>query len=91
VAGRPLVLGSAVPGDRRSIAVAPGPGISRSHCTFAGTDGSVWLEDHSTFGTWVNGDRIAGRVELRTGDRVRVGSPGVECELVRVVDDDGAA
>jgi len=25
------------------------------------------------------------------GDRLRVGSPGVELELLRVVDDDGAA
>ena len=39
------------------------------------------------------GQKLAsgGRVELRAGDRLRVGSPGVECELVRQVDDDGAA
>jgi pSer/pThr/pTyr-binding forkhead associated (FHA) protein len=50
----------------------------------------VWLDDHSTYGTFVNGDRVTGRVELRASDRLRVGSPGVECELVRAVDDDGA-
>ena len=87
---RPITLGSAVPGDRRALTVEAGPGVSRSHCTFLAEAGSAWLEDHSTYGTFVNGDRIAGRVELRAGDRVRVGSPGVECELVRVVDDDGA-
>lgn len=88
---RPLTLGWAVPEDRRAIVVAPGPGISRTHCTLARLNGGVWLEDHSTFGTLVNGERISGRVELRAGDRLRVGSPGVECELVRQVDDDGAA
>jgi pSer/pThr/pTyr-binding forkhead associated (FHA) protein len=88
---RPITLGSAVPGDRRALAVEAGPGVSRSHCTFLVEAGTAWLEDHSTYGTFVNGDRIAGRVELRAGDRVRIGSPGVECELVRVVDDDGAA
>ena len=31
------------------------------------------------------------RIELRVGDRLRVGSPGVECELVQAVEDDGAA
>jgi hypothetical protein len=87
---RPLTLGSAVPGDRRALPLEPGPGISRSHCTLSGGGGAVWLDDHSTYGTFVNGDRVTGRVELRAGDRLRVGSPGVECELVRAVDDDGA-
>ena len=86
----PLTLGSAVPGDRRALTLEPGPGISRSHCTLSGESGAVWLHDHSTYGTFVNGDRVTGRVELRAGDRLRVGSPGVECELVRTVDDDGA-
>jgi len=91
IGARPLTLGSAVPAGCRALAIAPGPGISRAHCTVTGTDGAVWLEDHSTYGTLVNGERISGRIELRAGDRLRLGSPGVECELVRVVDDDGAA
>jgi hypothetical protein len=87
---RPLTLGSAVPGDRRALLLEPGPGVSRSHCTLWSDGDATWLEDHSTYGTFVNGDRISGRIALRAGDRVRVGSPGVECELVRAVDDDGA-
>jgi hypothetical protein len=39
----------------------------------------------------VNDERISGRIELRAGDRLRIGSPGVECELVREVNGDGAA
>lgn len=88
---RPLSLGSAVGAGRRAVPIAAGPGISRAHCTLVREDGAVWLEDHSTYGTLLNGERISGRVEVRAGDRVRVGSPGVECELVRAVDDDGAA
>ena len=87
---RPLTLGAGVPQDRRAVTLEPGPGISRSHCSIAVVDGSAWLEDHSTYGTFLNGERVGGRVELRAGDRLRVGSPGVECELVRAVDDDGA-
>lgn len=87
---RPLTLGSGVAGDRRAVALEAGPGISRSHCSISLVDGSAWLEDHSTYGTFLNGERVGGRVELRAGDRLRFGSPGVECELVRVVDDDGA-
>lgn len=88
---RPLLLGSAVDAGRRTVPIPPGPGISRAHCTLVREDGAAWLEDHSTYGTLVNGERTRGRVELRAGDRLRLGSPGVECELVRVVDDDGAA
>jgi hypothetical protein len=86
-----LVLGSAVPGGRRAITVPPGPGISRTHCSLVRDAAGAWLEDHSTYGTLLNGERVTGRVPLRAGDRLRVGSPGVECALVRVVDGDGAA
>jgi hypothetical protein len=88
---RPLVLGSGAGDGRRVLPIPPGPGISRAHCTLVREDGAAWLEDHSTYGTQVNGERTRGRVELRAGDRLRLGSPGVECELVRVVDGDGAA
>jgi hypothetical protein len=86
----PLTIGSAVPDGRRALVIAAGPGISRQHCTLASDDGGVWLEDLSTYGTLVNGERVRGRVPLRVGDRLRIGSPGVECELVRAVDGDGA-
>lgn len=91
LAGRPLTLGSEVPPGRRALRVPAGPGISRAHCTLLADAEGVWLEDHSTFGTQVNGERAGGRVELRAGDHLRLGQPGVECLLVRAVDDDGAA
>lgn len=90
--GRPLALGSGVPTDRRGLRVDAGPGVSRLHCSLRRQDGgSVWLEDHSTYGTFVNDERVSERIELRVGDRLRIGSPGVECELVQAVEDDGAA
>jgi len=90
--GRPLALGSGVPADRRGLRVDAGPGVSRLHCSLRRQDaGGVWLEDHSTYGTFVNDEKVTGRIELRAGDRLRIGSPGVECELVQAVEDDGAA
>jgi pSer/pThr/pTyr-binding forkhead associated (FHA) protein len=65
--------------------------VSRVHCRLACDAGGAWLEDQSTYGTLLNGERVGGRVALAIGDRLRVGNPGVELELVRVVDDDGAA
>jgi hypothetical protein len=40
------------------------------------------LVDHSRFGTWVNGARVRERAAVRPGDRVRVGTPGVEFTLI---------
>lgn len=91
IGATPLPVGSAVPAAGRGVAVAAGPGVSRLHCRlFADADGT-WLEDQSTYGTFLNGDRVGGRAALRAGDRLRLGNPGVELALVRVVDGDGAA
>jgi hypothetical protein len=87
----PLFVGWAVPAGQRALAVEAGPGVSRTHCQLACDADGAWLEDRSTYGTLLNGERVGGRVALRAGDRLRLGNPGVELELVRVVDDDGAA
>jgi len=91
LAGAALHVGASVAAGQRRIAVAAGPGVSRVHCRLASDADGVWLEDLSTYGTFLNGERIGGRVALRAGDRLRLGTPGVSLELVRVVDGDGAA
>jgi hypothetical protein len=88
---RTIKIGTAIPTGERGITVPPGPGISRLHCTVTGDEGGIWLDDSSTYGTFVNDERINGRVQLRTGDTVRLGSPGIVCELIRVAENDGAA
>lgn len=87
----PLQVGSAVPAGCRALQVSSGPGVSRLHCRLWRDAAGAWLEDQSTYGTFMNGERVGGRVALRAGDRLRLGSPGVELELVRMVTDDGAA
>ncbi|MDQ1343100.1 MAG: hypothetical protein QG571_1720, partial [Pseudomonadota bacterium] len=47
--------------------------------------------DHSTYGTFVNDERIGGRLALQVGDVLRLGAPGVALELIRVLQDHGAA
>jgi pSer/pThr/pTyr-binding forkhead associated (FHA) protein len=45
---------------------------SRRHAQLSVIDGTVWVEDlHSTNGTFVNGESIAARTQLRSGDLVR--------------------
>lgn len=84
LASEPLVIGRA-PAGPRTISLSEGlAGISRRHCTLAAEGGEVILLDHSNFGTYVNGERVAERARLLAGDRIRVGDPGVEFSLIAV-------
>lgn len=82
--GEPLVIGRS-PVGARTIALSDGlAGVSRRHCTLTTENGERVLLDHSTFGTYVNGERVAERVQVSAGDRVRIGDPGVEFALIAV-------
>ena len=91
ISDAPLVIGWSIE-DRRRALVLPSssPGVSRSHCTVVRRNGAVMIEDHSTYGSYVNEERVAGRTALTVGDRLRLGSPGVTLELIQLVNDDGA-
>jgi hypothetical protein len=88
---KPLVIGWQVANGARALRLpAAAPGISRAHCTLTRRNGAVLVEDHSTYGTYVNEERVVGRTTLTVGDRLRLGSPGVTLELIQLVNDDGA-
>lgn len=59
-------------------------GVSRLHCTLRHGPEGVQVVDHATYGTWLNGRRVAGRARLAAGDRLRIGDPGVELALIAV-------
>jgi hypothetical protein len=78
-----LVLGSQEGADARQITLASDmPGISRRHCSLLRKNGQCVLEDHSRYGTFLNGHRIEGSSVLQVGDVLRVGSPGFEFQLI---------
>jgi hypothetical protein len=79
-----IVIGR-LPAGPRTIALPDGlAGVSRRHCTLLPEGDELVLLDHSNFGTFVNGERVAERVRVRAGDRVRIGDPGVELALIAV-------
>ena len=80
---RPRAASAAGEGEGRRVAVA-GAGISRLHCTLLRDGARALVRDHSRYGSFVNGERVAGEMELGAGDRLRVGTPGVVLELVTV-------
>jgi hypothetical protein len=92
VSGEPLLLGVAIPDGARGINLAGRTaGISRSHCSIYSRDRRVFVEDHSTHGSFVNDERVDGKAVLGSGDRLRLGSPGIELQLIRVWEGDETA
>ena len=59
-------------------------GVSRLHCSLRGDAEGIVLVPHSPQGTWLNDERVRGRVRVQSGDRLRVGTPGVLIELIAV-------
>src|SRR4051812_3002415 len=77
------VDGELILGREQSTAnlVIPDAGVSRRHARVLPHNGGVIVEDlGSSNGTYVNGERISGPVELGTGDEVQLGATvlGVE-------------
>ena len=86
---QPLWLGSAIDPDERGVNVGgPIPGLSRMHCRLFERNGQVWIEDQSSYGTFLNGTRVVDKIHTTVGDRLRLGSPGVELLLIEVTGDD---
>ncbi len=81
----PLVLGSQPVADSRCIDLQQDmPGISRRHCSLMARGGQCVIEDHSRYGTFLNGHRIDGSAVLALGDRLRIGTPGFELRLIEL-------
>ena len=60
--------------------------VSRRHAKISSTDAEVFIQDMgSTNGTFVNGEKIAGRALLQEGDRILVGT-----SIIKVVAVEGA-
>lgn len=85
-----LVVGANL-GDVQTGITLPGPshGISRSHFSVFARGDHVFLQDHSTYGTYVNDERVKEQTTLRVGDNIRVGSPGQELRLITTKDGHG--
>lgn len=90
IAADALVLGAQpADGERWLDFQADMPGVSRRHCTVGQENGQCIVNDHSRFGTFLNGHRIDGSAVLQTGDVIRVGTPGFELRLISAEDAHG--
>ena len=90
ISDTPLTIGWSPAAERALVLPNAAPGVSRSHCTVVRRNGSVVVEDRSTYGSYVNEERVVGLTVLTVGDRLRLGAPGVTLEMIQLVKDDGA-
>ncbi|MFQ5702034.1 MAG: FHA domain-containing protein, partial [Acidobacteriota bacterium] len=90
--GEPLLLGSAPPeGSYRIELGNSAGGVAALHCSLYRRDGRTFVESRPSHGLFLNGRRIEGRVELAVGDRLRLGSPAVELQIITLRNEHGAA
>lgn len=59
-------------------------GVSRLHCSLRSEAGVVSLIPHASQGTWLNEERVQGRIPVASGDRLRLGHPGVILDFIAV-------
>lgn len=90
ISDSPLAIGWSPAAERSLVLPSASPGVSRAHCTVVRRNGSVVVEDRSTYGSYVNEERVVGQTVLTVGDRLRLGAPGVTLEMIQLVKDDGA-
>jgi hypothetical protein len=86
---RPLVIGTGRTQEGIDVRIQGQlAGVSRRHCSIQLRGEEVILTDHSTYGTFVDGERVSGTALLRLGQVIRVGTPGEELQLIASVETD---
>ena len=92
ITAEPFLLGVGIPEDGRGLNLAGmTAGVSRTHCRIYRLDDQVFVEDESSYGSFVNDVRINGKASVVVGNRLRLGSPGVVVQFITVVEKHGTS
>jgi len=59
--------------------------LSRDRCRIYRYEDEVIVEDHSSLESFLNGERVEGMRRVATGDRLRLGHPSIEVQLIHVL------
>jgi hypothetical protein len=86
---RPLIIGRERPAGCAGILIqGKTAGVSRRHCSVTRRGNRLVLSDTSTYGTYVDGDKVDGETELTVGQTIRVGTPGEKLQVIACLDND---
>jgi hypothetical protein len=85
ITAEPLTLGAVAPSGARGLGLGGAEaGLSAVHCRLFLEEDLATVEDLSRTGTFVNDLRVRQRARLMAGDRLRLGHPGLELQLIRL-------
>jgi hypothetical protein len=86
---KPLIIGLEPEADKSGIQIRGQiAGVSRKHCSVRLHGNDIVLNDHSTYGTFVNEKPVEDKTVLSLGQIIRVGTPGEELKLIACVNTD---
>jgi len=90
LSSRPVVVGSGGFQEGVDIRIyGQLAGVSRRHCSLHLRGDEVLLTDHSTYGTFVDGEKVSGTALLKLGQFIRLGTPGETLQIIGCVERDG--
>jgi hypothetical protein len=79
----PLRIGTEATAGEYSLVIDAGhKGVSRRHCSIELSGDRVILNDHSRYGTRLNGHLVNSAAVLQRGDSISVGDPACELKLI---------
>ena len=80
---KPLMIGSVPDSGQNGVTIiVEAAGVSPLHCTVALDGGETVLRNVSDQGTFVDEKLVNGRITLKLGQKIRVGSPGDQLRLI---------
>ncbi len=83
ITDKPLTIGRDQGSERNDITISgESAEVSPRHCTIALQGGETVLCNVSNYGTYVDGEKVAGSAALKLGQVIRVGSPGEHLQLI---------
>jgi len=86
---QPLFIGREISADGSGIMIKGRiAGVSRKHCSIRLQGQVVVLEDFSSYGTFVDENRVTGNTTLQLGQVIRVGTPGETLFLIACLNTD---
>jgi len=86
---KPLIIGLEPVADKSGIQIRGQiAGVSRKHCSVRLRGNDIVLNDHSTYGTFVNEKPVNDKIILSLGQVIRVGTPGEELKIIACVSTD---
>ena len=85
ITDKPLTIGCGQDSEQNDVTITgETAGVCPKHFTIARRGGEIVLDDISAQGTFVDEKRVNGSIALKLGQRIRVGTPGEQLQMIKL-------